>query len=798
VVARQDHAARADRTRIIKGWLDERSTAILTVALSAVSVGLIAFCASQIFAAREVANAQLAHVLRVRDDIEGLEGLYTEADADFLRLIGNPSAQTLPWTVERTVRAENLLSDLGDAFAAIPQRRREVDALRQATAEWQRRLAQLALRATADGNTVLVERASLAAVNESRNRIAAGISALGSTHDLSTSVHVSLSARRLASERNAFAAAAVAAFALLVYGFLANHRLGLERARVRIAAEEGEARFREYFEEHPLPMLIYDVETLSIAAVNDAAVRQYGYARDEFTGLPIGALRPQDETAWFAATFAQFAATGGAASGAPGVRQHLRKDGSQFFVDPTYHFLKYANRQACFVVAIDVTELVQSRDLLRQQARFDALTTLPNRSLLNERLDEAIRHAAHHDTRVALIFLDVDHFKDVNDSLGHSIGDRLLREVALRVAGCIGEMGTVARYGGDEFVMVIPEEADTKRLGAILGRLSRAFADPVWIDDTEFYVETSLGIACFPADGADAETLLRRADLAMYRAKSAGRNAVYRFEPELGRRADERLALSRRLRAALANGEFRLEYQPQVDLQSNRVTGVEALLRWCDPELGPVNPGTFIPIAEENGLIVPIGEWVMREACLQAQAWQASLPGVRMSVNLSPRQFARGDIVRVIEHALTRAQLLPGLLEVEITEGALMAHRSIERLRAIRATGVGIAIDDFGTGYSSLAYIRNFHADRLKLDMSFVRGIGVYREDKVITQAILELGRELGFEVVAEGVETDEQLAYLSRHGCSAVQGYLFARPMAADNAHAFIRQFNGAPQAQV
>jgi diguanylate cyclase (GGDEF)-like protein/PAS domain S-box-containing protein len=730
-------------------------------------------------------------VLRVRDDVEGLEGLYAEADADFLHLLGNPSAQMLPWTVERTVRAEHLLSDLGDAFAAIPQRQREVDALRQATAEWQRRLAQMALRAAADGNTVRVERASLAAVNESRNRIAAGIAALGPTHDLAASAHASISARRLASERNAFAAAAVAAFALLVYGFLANHRLGLERARVRIAAEEGEARFREYFEEHPLAMLIYDVETLSVAAVNDAAVRQYGYARAEFAGLPIGALRPQDETDEFALRFAQFAATGGAASGAPGVQRHLRKDGSQFFVDPTYHFLKYANRQACFVVAIDVTELVQSRDLLRRQACFDALTTLPNRSLFNERLEEAIRHAARHDTRVALIFMDVDHFKDVNDSLGHGIGDRLLREVALRLGGCIGEMGTVARYGGDEFVMVIPEEADTDRLGAILGRVSRAFAHPVWIDDTEFYVETSLGIACYPVDGADAETLLRRADLAMYRAKSEGRNAVYRFEPELGRRADERLALSRRLRAALANGEFRLDYQPQVDLQSNRVTGVEALLRWRDPELGPVSPETFIPIAEENGLIVPIGEWVMQEACLQAQAWQASLPGLRMSVNLSPRQFARGDIVRVIEHALTRAQLLPGLLEVEITEGALMAYRSIEMLHAIRATGVGIAIDDFGTGYSSLAYIRNFHADRLKLDMSFVRGIGVHREDKLITHAILALGRALGFEVVAEGVETDEQLAYLSRHGCSAAQGYRFARPMAADDAHAFIRQFN-------
>ncbi len=387
--------------------------------------------------------------------------------------------------------------------------------------------------------------------------------------------------------------------------------------------------------------------------------------------------------------------------------------------------------------------------------------------------------------------MDVDHFKDGNDSLGHGVGDRLLREIAQRLTACVGESDTVARYGGDEFVIVILEGEHTDRLAGVLASVSNAFAKPVMIDDTEFFVETSIGIACFPSDGGDAETLLRRADLAMYRAKSNGRNAAHRFEPELGRRADERLALSRRMRAALANGEFRLDYQPQVDLQSNRVSGVEALLRWRDSKLGPVSPATFIPIAEENGLIVPIGEWVMQQACFQAQTWQATLPGLRMSVNISPRQFARGDILRVVERALTSAQLPPNLLEVEITEGALMAHGSIEMLRAIRALDIDIAIDDFGTGYSSLSYIRNFHADRLKLDMSFVRGIGVHDEDEVITRAILALGRALRFKVVAEGVETDAQLAFLRRHGCNVVQGYRYARPMLAADAHAFIQHFN-------
>ncbi|MGV2288253.1 EAL domain-containing protein [Trinickia sp. YCB016] len=1043
-MAAQDHAVGVNRIRMVKSWFEEHNTTILTVALCAFAVGMVAFSASQIFAAREVADAQLTQVLHVRDDVEGLESLYAEADADFLRLLDNPASHAVPWTVQRLERATRYFSDLSDAFAKDPQRARDIDALREATNQWQRQLAQTTLTASTQGDTVFLERQALGEVNETRHRLAIGVASLDPASQLSTSARASLAARRLTSERIAFAAAAAAAFVLLVYGFLANHRLGLERARVRIVAEEGEARFREYFEEHPLPMLIYDVDTATVAAANDAAVRLYGYSRDEFEGLSIAKLRPAGDVDEFLARFATFVASPEAVSGTTGVRRHVKKNGTRFFVEPTFHFLHHANRHACFVVAVDVTEkeqakealqqskqmleavidsvpqrifwkdtrshylgcnrafaddvgiadaskitgltdydlpwhnfasvarmrdseviasgkplhayeefapaagdnwrwyrktkvplknvrndvigllatyediterkdvelalrlrsraldaivnavlitratdkgnlieyanpaferitgyrtdavigsdcrflqgndrdqpgiesirraladerevttlvrnyrrdgtlfwnqlyiapvrdengqithhisvvndvteLVQSRDMLRHQANFDALTALPNRSLLNERLAHAIKHGGLRGTRVSLIFMDVDHFKDVNDSLGHGIGDRLLREIAQRLADCVGTSDTVARYGGDEFVMVIVEQEATDRLTDVLARVSHAFSRPVWIDDTEFYVETSVGIASFPSDGADGETLLRRADLAMYRAKSNGRNAVLKFEPELGRVADERLALSRRMRAALANGEFRLDYQPQVDLQSNRVTGVEALLRWRDAELGPVSPATFIPIAEENGLIVPIGEWVMQQACYQAQAWQSTLPGLRMSVNISPRQFARGDILRVIERALTRADLSPSLLEVEITEGALMAYGSIEMLRAIRATGVDIAIDDFGTGYSSLSYIRTFHADRLKLDMSFVRGIGVHREDEVITRAILSLGRALGFKVVAEGVETDDQLAFLRRHGCGFVQGYRFARPMGAADAHAFIQSFN-------
>ncbi|RKP48358.1 sensor domain-containing protein [Trinickia fusca] len=1043
-MAKKNHTARVDRSRVVRSWFDEHSTTIVTVAVCAIAVGIVAFGASQIFAAREIDDARLQKALLVRDNVEGLEALYAEADADFLRLVVDPDSHAEPWPVERITQAETAFGTLEQAFANTPERLTKVDALRNATHEWQRRLAQSTLGARTTGNTVTLQRDALLAVDETRHRVATGLRSLDATEDLSAGGRASQLARRHASERVAFAAAATAAFVFLVYGFLVNHRIGLERARARIAAEEGEVRFREYFEEHPLPMLIYDVDTLTVAAANDAAVRQYGYTREEFEQLPIGALRPREDEPQFLALFAELASKPGKPSGSPGVLRHMHRDGTLFFVEPTFHFLTFANRRACFVVAInvtekehakealqeskqmleavidsvpqrifwkdtnsrylgcnrgftedvglgdasqvigltdydlpwhtsaasarrrdreviatgkplaqyeefspaangvwrwlrktkvplrnardevigllatyedvterkrvelalrlrsraldaivnavlitrstesgnlieyanpaferitgysidavigtdcrflqgddrdqdgiesirralaeerevatllrnyrhdgtlfwnqiyiapvrdengqithhisvvnDVTELVQSRDLLCQQANVDSLTALPNRNRLNDRLAQAIRDAQATGTRVALVFMDVDHFKDVNDSLGHGVGDRLLQEIGARLSACVGEADTVARYGGDEFVMLVSEGGTQDRLTEVLARVSQAFARPVWIDDTEFHVETSIGIATYPTDGSDAETLLRRADLAMYRAKSNGRNGVQRFTPELGKRADERLALSRRMRTALANGEFRLDYQPQIDLETNRVTGVEALLRWRDAELGPVSPATFIPIAEENGLIVPIGEWVMQQACFQAQVWQATLPGLRMSVNLSPRQFARGDIVRVIQHALALAQLPAHLLELEITEGALLHLGSLDVLRALRATGIDIAIDDFGTGYSSLSYIRNFHAERLKLDMSFVRGIGVHREDEVITRAILSLGRALGFKVVAEGVETDTQLAFLRRHGCNVVQGYRFARPMQAAEAHNFILQFN-------
>ena len=296
-------------------------------------------------------------------------------------------------------------------------------------------------------------------------------------------------------------------------------------------------------------------------------------------------------------------------------------------------------------VVNDVTELVRSRDLLHKQANFDALTELPNRTLLSERLEEALVHAATIGSCVDIIFMDVDHFKDVNDSLGHNTGDRLLQEVAARLASSVDPLDTIARYGGDEFVIVVPGRPDEDRLSRVLSRLTAALEQPIWLDDTELQVETSMGLARFPIDGTDVKTLLKNADLALYKAKSNGRNRIHRFERGLAQTADARIALSRRMRRALKNDKFKLYYQPQINLLSDRVTGVEALLRWEDVELGPISPAIFIPIAEENGLIARIGEWVLSEACEQAKAWELSIPDIRMSINVSPGNLAAATCI---------------------------------------------------------------------------------------------------------------------------------------------------------
>lgn len=464
------------------------------------------------------------------------------------------------------------------------------------------------------------------------------------------------------------------------------------------------------------------------------------------------------------------------------VLRNYRKDGAlfwnQLFIAPvpdpdgkTMHHIGVIN---------DVTELIRYQEQLEYQANYDSLTRLPNRDLLRERLEQAIARGV----KLAVVFVDLDGFKNVNDSLGHSVGDRLLAVVGERLARCGRAGDTVARHGGDEFVIVLADLVDKDGLIKWMERVRAAISEPVMLDGTELYVGCSMGASLYPQDGEDVETLLKKADLAMYRAKDMGRNTYQFYQPEMNTSVGARLSLERRLRRALRDGEFLLHYQPQVDIETGRIVGMEALVRWLDPEVGLVPPSAFIPVAEESGLIGPLSEWVLREACRQNKAWQnEGLPPARVSVNLSARQFQQRDIARLVMSILEETGLEPQYLELELTESAIMrnAEEAVIMLNELHALGIGLAIDDFGTGYSSLSYLKRFPVDRLKIDRSFVSDIGASNDDETITSAIIALAHSLELQVIAEGVETAAQLDFLKERACHEMQGFFFSRPMPHD-----------------
>jgi diguanylate cyclase (GGDEF)-like protein/PAS domain S-box-containing protein len=434
-------------------------------------------------------------------------------------------------------------------------------------------------------------------------------------------------------------------------------------------------------------------------------------------------------------------------------------------------------------VSRDVTERKQVEEHIEYQAYHDALTGLPNRRLFRDRLTVALAHARRLKHPLAVMFLDLDRFKVVNDTLGHSIGDEFLKAVAIRLQGALREEDSVARMGGDEFTVLLADLKTSNDAAKIAQKVLDTVAQPLRIDGTELFLTTSIGIALFPSDGDTAEALLANADHAMYRAKDAGRNAYQMFTPAMNSRALERLSLESDLRYALERGELELYYQPQINIASGRITGVEALLRWNRPGFGLVGPKDFIPVAEETSLIVPIGEWVLREACRQAKAWQTrGSSSFRMAVNLSPRQFQHSDLPQVIASALELSGLAPGDLELEITESLAMQNtaRTIVTLHKLREMGVQIAIDDFGTGHSSLNYLRSFPIDSVKIDQEFVQEIEASAADRAIVSAVIGMARGLRLRVTAEGVETERQLEFLREQGCQDVQGYLFGEPVPA------------------
>jgi len=464
-----------------------------------------------------------------------------------------------------------------------------------------------------------------------------------------------------------------------------------------------------------------------------------------------------------------------------------RKDGSLYFEEETITPLKNAAGEITNFVATgkDVTERMQTQERLQHMAQHDALTELPNRVLFMDRLKQSLARARWHERLVAVLFVDMDRFKTINDTLGHEFGDRLLQALAERLSSSVREGDTVARFGGDEFVILLDDVGSDMDIGAVAQKILESLAPPFTIDSHSLYVTASIGISLYPNDGEDSGTLLKHADIAMYRAKDIGKNTYQFYSADMSARAFERLTLESSLRRAVERQEFRLYYQPQIDTVTGAILSVEALLRWQHPDFGLVLPAEFIPLLEETGLIIPVGEWVFHAACQQLCAWHAAgWPTLRMAVNLSPRQFQGTGLALMVERGLAAVGCDPGLIEIEITENVLLRHdaTTLETLDALRALGVRLAIDDFGTGYSSLSYLRRYSIDTLKVDRSFVHDVPGDADDSALVSAIIVLAQSLKLNVVAEGVETEAQRMFLQERGCQIMQGYLFSRPLPAED----------------
>jgi diguanylate cyclase (GGDEF)-like protein/PAS domain S-box-containing protein len=451
-------------------------------------------------------------------------------------------------------------------------------------------------------------------------------------------------------------------------------------------------------------------------------------------------------------------------------------------------------------ISRDVTERKRAEEQIHFMAHHDALTNLPNRILLMDRLAQAILQAKRNSRLVTVIFMDLDNFKLVNDSLGHNAGDVLLKVVAERMVKSVRATDTVVRLGGDEFViLLVDQEGDGPGVAsAILNRMRATLAEPVPIEGQLFRVTCSIGIATFPEDAGDAETLLMNADVAMYQAKQNGRDSVQYYTTKMNDAAHERRLFQEGLRTAIASKEFALEYQPQVDLQSGSIFAVEALVRWQHPKLGVIPPVKFIPLAEESGLIVPLGDWILREACRQNRAWQdAGLAPITMCVNVSARQFRERTWVSRVADTLRETGLEPKYLELELTESMLMRDvpQAIATMHELQALGVQFSIDDFGTGYSSLSALKSFPVARLKIDQSFVRNLPSDANDRSIAMAVISLGQKLNMKVIAEGVETEAQLAFLRDNHCDEIQGFHFSKPVGSEALAAMLRKQNEAAE---
>jgi diguanylate cyclase (GGDEF)-like protein/PAS domain S-box-containing protein len=461
----------------------------------------------------------------------------------------------------------------------------------------------------------------------------------------------------------------------------------------------------------------------------------------------------------------------------------IRRDGLEISIEDSVAPIHDREGQSTGAVVVfrDVSAARAMSLQMTHSAEHDFLTGLPNRMLLNDRISQAITMAERHVKQIAVLFLDLDGFKHINDSLGHPIGDKLLQSVAKRLIDCGRASDTVSRQGGDEFVVLLSEVQQSEDAAIAARRMLQAVAEAHSIDQHELHVTTSIGVSVYPDDGLDAETLIKNADTAMYQAKENGRQSYQYFKPAMNARAVERQSIEESLRRALERHEFALHYQPKINFRTGAIAGAEALIRWTHPTRGSVAPAQFIPVAEACGLILPIGNWVLRQACQQARAWvDAGLPVATMAVNVSAIEFRDENFLEGLFSILSDTGLDPSSLELELTESVLMKHAEVSAsiLQTLRARGVQVALDDFGTGYSSLSYLRKFPIDALKIDQSFVGQITIDGDDASIVTAVISMAQSLRLRVVAEGVETLEQLAFLQAHDCDEAQGYYFSRPV--------------------
>jgi len=524
-----------------------------------------------------------------------------------------------------------------------------------------------------------------------------------------------------------------------------------------------------------------------IVEANASAVDAFGFSREGLLGLEISDLRPVRERELSREQRKKLMKEGSNLFEA----LFLRRDGTEFPVEVSARLIELDNEFYFQWIIRDITERKKAEEQIQFLAHHDALTGLPNRALLHDRLGQSLARANRHKDRVAILFLDFDRFKNINDSLGHSVGDGVLQAVSERLKTCIREGDTVARLGGDEFVIILPDLREAECVAQVAEKILQLGVEPYTVGDHQLRLTISIGISIYPDDGGDIEALLKNSDSAMYHAKEAGRDTYHFYTQDMNARALDILRMENSLQRALANKELSLCYQPQLDLRTGRIIGAEALLRWKHPKQGMIPPDRFIPIAEERGLIVPIGAWVLETACRQLQQWQREgLRPIQMAVNISALQLQHYAFTSTISRILEETGVSPTLLELELTESTIMedAEQMISLLGELKKMGMSLSIDDFGTGYSSLSYLKRFPIDRLKIDRSFIKDLTLNSEEEAITRAIIGMGQTLKMKVLAEGVETEGQLSFLKQEDCDAFQGYLFSKPVPAEEFAQLLR----------